>query len=118
MVSNLPQATSRYTGAFQYSVPPAPDSFQLVQGLPAQSMGRLTTYTKATTRRMKPTVRPPKMRANMYGLAGPLDTITDAAKAVLDPISAKTEKLENAIKVIMVLSAVAAGTGVLNLFKR
>ena len=55
------------------------------------------------------------------GMAGLGDSITDALSnipATIAGLKQKGEKLENALKLIVGLSAVAAGVGILNLLRR
>lgn len=98
----LTKAVSRYQSAFPFSDPPAPSAFSLLAAggiRPAQSFERPVTLGD-------------------IGESLSIDTLVKGAKGAVKSVEQKTERLENALTVIMFLSGVAAVTGIIGVIRR
>ena len=125
MPPNTVQTVKRYQDAFGYA--PSP-------GFPARwapgTGPKRATFTRNfhapvhySAKVHKVRVKNPNLSAAGLGdVSGTWDDIVNAGKGVvgaaLQPVSDQAARLESAIKIILVLSGIAAGTGVLNMLRR
>jgi hypothetical protein len=134
----LRRAVSNYGSAFLFSQPTAPGSLELLaQGGIDSARPFQATSTLGDIDGIWSAVRRPKRRgsrrlgpATRFALrmasqrqlgdmeGGALDKLTDAGKGLLEGVTKKTERLENALTIITVLSGVAAITGIIGVIRR
>lgn len=137
----LRRAVSNYQSAFPFTEMPAPSSTEL---LARGGISAATSFERPSTlggiEGIWGAVRSARPRKKLrhlgpasafaYGsalsrqlgdddcMSGPLDTIVGAGKSAVDTFNKKTERLENALTIIIGLSGVAAITGILGVIRR
>lgn len=139
---SVSRAANRYTGALAFSTSPAPSSFQLVKGVAAPGMGDIDGMFDRMKLGMKgslfkrPGFKPrrrhmhrpghpaiggtarPLMLADSGLGDGVLDSIGSGAVSLVDAVNAKTDRLQNALYLIIGLSGISALAGTVQLLRR
>jgi hypothetical protein len=115
MPPRVPQTLKRYRDAIAYAPSPGFESRWPPGTWPGPDVGR-QYMGPIRSRYMSPVDR--LSLSDGDGLGGLWDDLTSAAGSLAAPATAKLDRLEMSIKAILVLSGIAAATGLLNAVRR